>query len=136
MYGVCLSFGCFDYSLRPVANGESEVVLDQAAKSFKRPEKYALALGTQLVRKVGVVNAVLGSVFYIYYHLAAVEGIAAVVLRSQCAIAEAQETGVKMPLDALYALALNVDLILIPNKKLLQKSERKATLSADAKDFC
>ena len=28
------------------------------------------------------------------------------------------------------------NVILIPNKKLLQKSERKATLSADAKDFC
>jgi len=136
VYRVRLSFGCFDYSLRPVANGESEVVLDQAAKSFKRPEKYALALGAQLVRKVRVINAVFGSIFYIYHHLAAVKGIAAVVLRSKCSVTEAQESGVKMPLDALYALALDIDLILIPNKKLLQKSERKATLSADAKDFC
>ena len=136
MYRVCLSFGCFDYSLCPVANGEAEVIPNQAAKSLKHPEQYALALGTQLFRKIGIINAVFGSIFYIYHHLAAVKGIAAVVLRSKCSVAEAQESGVKMPLDALYALALDVDLILIPNKKLLQKSERKATLSADAKDFC
>ena len=116
MYRVRLSFGCFNHSFCSVANGKAKVVPDQTAKSFKRPEKYALALGAQLVRKVGIIDAIFGSVLDIYHHLAAVEGIAAVVLCSQCAVAEAQETGVKMPLDSLYALALDVDLILIPKK--------------------
>ena len=92
------------------ADREAEVVLHQPVQPFQTPQQNALQLGAHLLHKERVIRAVGRLVLGGQDELAAEEAVRMVIQRGQRTVAEAEKPGVNVPLVALDALALQVQL--------------------------
>ena len=93
-----------DIVLGSLADGEVVVIGDQPSQSLQHPEKDPLFFGNQFLGKKWVIEPIRRLVLGGQNDLAAKETVAAVVKRSQCPVAKAEEAYIKQPLIALFFL--------------------------------
>lgn len=97
-----------DIVLGSLADGEVVVIGDQPSQSLQHPEKDPLFFGNQFLGKKWVIEPIRRLVLGGQNDLAAKETVAAVVKRSQCPVAKAEEAYIKQPLIALFFLPFQI----------------------------
>lgn len=87
-----------DIVLGSLADGEVVVIGDQPPQSLQHPEEDSLFFGNQFLSKERIIESIRRLVLGGQNDLAAKETVAAVVKRSQCPVAKAEEAYIKQPL--------------------------------------
>ena len=91
-----------------LADGKVVVVGDQPPQSLQHPEEDSLFFGNQFLSKERIIEPIRRLVLGGQNDLAAKETVTAVVKRSQCPVAKAEEAYIKQPLIALFSLPFQI----------------------------